>query len=192
MLDKKGYPEAISELKEAVRLDPSNANAHNDLGLALKRNGDLSGAADQFRQALRLNPKLASAYSNLGNILYARRDYRGAVEQYRAALQIQPNNADIHMNLGSAFDALGSRDQAIEQYKLAIKLQPGNANAHYNLGLKQAAQLAPEWPKPHLMLIQILKNSDPKSALTECMIADGMTHDAKLHDECLELQKKTQ
>ena len=44
----------------------------------------------------------------------------------------------------------------------------------------------------HLVLLQIFKDSDPKSALEECLIADGMTHDAKLHDQCLQLQAKSQ
>jgi len=150
---------------------------------------------------------MASAYSNLGNLLYSRRDFNGAIREYQAALKLEPNNADIHMNLGTALDVTGRTEEAITQYSQSIKLQPGNANAHYNLGiayknkhdltsaiaqLKQAAQLAPTWPTPHLVLLQIFKTSDPKAALDECMIADGMTHDAKLHDECQTLQQKTQ
>jgi hypothetical protein len=40
------------------------------------------------------------------------------------------------------------------------------------------------------MLVNLLKDSDPKGALDECVLADGLTHDAKLHDQCQELQKK--
>jgi len=42
------------------------------------------------------------------------------------------------------------------------------------------------------MLYKLLKDSDPKSALDECMMVDGLSHDAKLHDQCLELQKRSQ
>jgi hypothetical protein len=42
------------------------------------------------------------------------------------------------------------------------------------------------------MLYEWLKDSDPKTALDECMIVDGLTHDAKLHDQCLALQKRAQ
>jgi hypothetical protein len=42
------------------------------------------------------------------------------------------------------------------------------------------------------MLYKLLKDSDPKSALDECMIADGLTQDAKLHDQCFQLQRQTQ
>jgi tetratricopeptide (TPR) repeat protein len=109
------------------------------------------------------------------------------------------------MNLGSVLDDAGRPDEAIAEYKEAIKLEPKNASAHYNLSivyqkkkdmpaaiaeLQTAAKLAPDWPTPHIMLTNLLKDSDPKAALDQCVIADGLTQDAKLHDECTELQKK--
>ena len=56
--------------------------------------------------------------------------------------------------------------------------------------LQQAAKLSPDWPTPHIMLVRLLKDTDPKAAYDQCMIADGLTQDAKLHDQCTELQKK--
>jgi tetratricopeptide (TPR) repeat protein len=109
------------------------------------------------------------------------------------------------MNLGSVLDDAGRSDDAIAEYKEAISLQPKNASAHYNLSivyqkkkdmpsaiaeLKLAAKYAPDWPTPHIMLTNLLKDSDPKAALDECVIADGLTQDAKLHDQCQDLQKK--
>ena len=55
-----------------------------------------------------------------------------------------------------------------------------------------ASKLAPDWVAPHKMLYELLKDSDSKTALDECMTVDGLTHDAKFHDECLALQKKAQ
>lgn len=207
LIDKQGYSEAIKELKEAIRLKPNDADAHNNLGLALKRNGDVDAAAAQYREAIRLNPKLATAHNNLGNLLYAKRDFGGAIEQYRAALALMPKSAQTHMNLGSVLDDSGRSDEAIAEYKQALILDPKNANIHYNLSivyqkkhdlpaavaeLKQAAQLSPDWPQPHIMLFSMLKDSDPQTAYRECVVADGLTHDAKLHDRCLELQKKAE
>ena len=115
------------------------------------------------------------------------------------------NIASTHMNLGSVLDDAGKPDDAIAEYREAIHLLPKNASAHYNLSivyqkkkdmtsaiaeLRIAARLSPDWPTPHIMLTNLLKDSDPKSALDECMLADGLTHDAKLHDECMELQRK--
>ncbi len=179
-LDKQGYADAIKELREAVRIKPNDADAHNNLGLALKRNGDLNGAILEYRQAVQLNPKLASAQNNLANVLYAKRDYAGAIQHYRAALEIQPKSAQTRMNLGSALDDAGKADDAIAEYKEALKLDPKNAKIHYNLSivyqkkkdfpaaiaeLKAAAKLLPDWPTPHIMLTNLLKDSDPKAAI---------------------------
>ncbi len=216
-LDRQGYGEATTELRTAVNLKPEDANAHNNLGLALKHNGDLNGALAQYQEAVRLNPRLASAQNNLANVLYMKRDFNGAVEHYRAALALQSKAkmndqeraslADTHMNLGSVLDDAGRGDDAIAEYKEALRLEPRDAKAHYNLSivyqkrkdmpsaiteLRQAAKLAPDWPTPHIMLVRLLKDSDPKAAFDQCIIADGLTEDAKLHNLCGELQKKTQ
>jgi hypothetical protein len=42
------------------------------------------------------------------------------------------------------------------------------------------------------MLSNLLKDTDPKAAADECVIADGLTQDAKLHDRCLGMEKKAQ
>jgi tetratricopeptide (TPR) repeat protein len=156
---------------------------------------------------VRLDPKLATAQGGLADVLYAKRDFNGAVQHYRAALAIQPNSAVLHMNLASALDDAGKPDEAIAEYKEAIRLEPKNASAHYNLAifylrrkdtataiaeLRQAAKLSPDWPTPHIMLTNLQKDSDPKAALDECVIADGLTNDAKLHNLCTDLQRKVQ
>jgi len=150
---------------------------------------------------------MAVAHNNLANLLYASHQYSAAIEHYHAALQIQPANADARMNLATCLDVIGKSDDAIVEYKEAVRLRPNDANIHFNLAiafqnakepasavaeLKTATKLAPDWLAPHLMLYKLLKDSDPKSALDECMMVDGLSHDAKLHDQCLELQKRSQ
>ena len=214
-LDTQGYAEAITEFRAAIGLRPDDANAHDNLGLALKHNRDFSGAIAEYQEAVRLNPKLASAQNNLANVLYTRRDFNGAIQHYRAAIALETkekmseqdrfNLASTHMNLGNVLDDAGRPDEAIAEYKEAVQLEPKDAKTRYNFSvvyqkkkdmpaaiaeLRQAAKLAPDWPTPHIMLKNLLKDSDPKAALDECVIADGLTHDAKLHDECMELQKK--
>jgi Flp pilus assembly protein TadD len=145
------------------------------------------------------------------------RNFDGAIQQYRAALALEEKPkltdqertslADTHMNLGSVLDNAGRPDDAIAEYKQALQLSPRDAKVHFNLAvlyekrndvpnavaeLRIAAKLAPDWPTPHIMLARLLKDSDPKAAFDQCIIADGLTEDAKLHNLCGELQKKTQ
>ena len=46
--------EAITELREALRLNAENLLAHSNLGDALRQKGDWAGAAAELREALRL------------------------------------------------------------------------------------------------------------------------------------------
>ena len=64
--------EAISQYQEAIRLRPGNASAHNNLGNALARKGQMDEAIRQFQEALRLQPDFANARKNLAAALAAR------------------------------------------------------------------------------------------------------------------------
>jgi len=52
-------------LTRAVALDPGLANAHNGLGVAYARRGDVARAMTEWEEALRLRPDLADARENL-------------------------------------------------------------------------------------------------------------------------------
>jgi len=49
---------AIEKFREAVRLDPHNAQAHYQLAIALRRRGALAEARKEFDEARRLAPYL--------------------------------------------------------------------------------------------------------------------------------------
>jgi Flp pilus assembly protein TadD len=56
----RGKPdEVIAECREAIRRQPSAAEAHSDLGLALAYQGRVEEAAAESRMAIRLNLDLA-------------------------------------------------------------------------------------------------------------------------------------
>jgi Flp pilus assembly protein TadD len=61
--------EAISQFQEAIRLRPDNANAHNNLGVALYRKGRTGEAIRHFEEAVRLKPDYADARKNLDVVL---------------------------------------------------------------------------------------------------------------------------
>ena len=75
--------EAIREYREAVRLDPSLAQAHNKLGRALGRQGKNDEAIQEFRQAVRLKPDYATAHNNLAVSLYFKGDYAESWKEVR-------------------------------------------------------------------------------------------------------------
>ena len=58
--------QAVAAHREAIRLKPDDAIAHNNLGLALDEQGKLDEAVAEYREAIRLKPDDAIAHDNLG------------------------------------------------------------------------------------------------------------------------------
>jgi tetratricopeptide (TPR) repeat protein len=134
-LDNLGlHDEAIRTYREAIKTRPEYAEAHNNLGSALKAKGDVDGAIKEYQEALKIRPELADAHINLGDALDDKGDLDGAIEEYREAIKIRPEDADAHYNLGNDLKAKGDLDGAIKEYREAIKIRPEDAEAHHNLG----------------------------------------------------------
>ena len=53
----------------ASRIDPSDAGAHNNLGVALVKQDRINDALAQYAEAVRLNPEYVDARNNLGATL---------------------------------------------------------------------------------------------------------------------------
>ena len=134
---------ALPAFRQAAELMPNEADAHYNLGVALKCFGLLADAAASYRRALKVKPDYAEAHSNLGNVLKDLGHLDEAVASYRRALKLKPDSAEAHNSLGTALKDLGQLDGAVESYRLAVKIKPDYAEAHYNLGnvLKELGQL---------------------------------------------------
>jgi Flp pilus assembly protein TadD len=83
--------EALAAITRAVQLAPQNAEAHNNLGLALMQVGRPRDAVASLRTAAELNPQYAEAHYNLGHALIAAGDPAGAADQFRETLRVRPD-----------------------------------------------------------------------------------------------------
>jgi tetratricopeptide (TPR) repeat protein len=132
--------EAIAEYKEALRLDPDYAEAHNNLGSALLLTGRTAEAIHEYEQALRSNPAYAKAHNNLGNALVQTGRAPEAINHYKEALRITPNSADAHNNLAAALTQMGQVSEAIAEFKAALQINPASTDARNNLAKLEALQ----------------------------------------------------
>src|SRR5205823_521468 len=62
--------------RQALNLDPNYAEAHNNLGLALRQEGKLDEAAHCFQRAVELKDELAEAHLNRATLWLLRGDYQ--------------------------------------------------------------------------------------------------------------------
>jgi Flp pilus assembly protein TadD len=128
--------EAITELQEALRLNPRYAPAYNNLGHVFLRQGKLNDAVTQFREALRWEPARPETRYGLGNALTQQGNFGEAIIQFEIADRLRAElDADARYNWGVSLLQLGRDAEAIVHFRKAIALNPSNAPAHNNLGV---------------------------------------------------------
>lgn len=121
-------------IKRALDLNPNLLMAHNDLGTAYLAIGKYDNAVYHFRRAVEINPDSALAHNNLGHAWAEIGQIEEAIKEYKKSIEIDPNNDLAYSNLATALASKGEIGKAISEYKKSVEINPNNALYHYNLG----------------------------------------------------------
>ena len=128
---KLGSPsKAIFFLQRALKIDPSNVDAHQALASAYQAQDNFQGAAEEFRQLAVLDSDKAEAWFKLGHEyldLAARLAFRGA-HLYR-------ESAWGHRFLGDLLLQRDRWDDAAQEYRKGLVSDPQQPGLHTSLGL---------------------------------------------------------
>ena len=127
-------PESENAYREAVKLAPQDAEAHNELGIILQDLGKLEDAEFSLRQAIILRPESANFYNNMGILFISMERFDKASENFRKAIILRPDFAEALNNLGFSLHALGDIAEAESALVKAIELKPDFAEANTELG----------------------------------------------------------
>jgi hypothetical protein len=92
----------VSQFSEALRLNPKDANAHYNLGVAFFRQGNFGKAIYHLSEAIKANPHYAEAHNNLGVALAQQGDLDSAIMHFSKAIRIKPDFQEAHKNLRRA------------------------------------------------------------------------------------------
>jgi tetratricopeptide (TPR) repeat protein len=118
-VQQKNFPKAISELTQAIGLDPKNPTGYFDRGKAYYSKEDFEKAAKDFFSAAALDPVNHEYRLNLALSLNAKGDYTKALSAFNELIQANPNNAAaingrgmVEFNTGDLADALSDFNQA--------------------------------------------------------------------------------
>jgi type IV pilus assembly protein PilF len=123
-----GQPkEAQAEFERAVAIDPTYAESHHNLGLALFEQKQYEEAARAYRKAL-AQPIYATpevAYYNLAQVsFYHLKRPREAEEALRAAVKMAPRFARAYYELGVILSLDGRKDEARGAFRQAREIEP--------------------------------------------------------------------
>jgi tetratricopeptide (TPR) repeat protein len=181
------FDEALAHLREALRLNPRDPEAHNNMGGALQRMGRYADARREHEEALRLNPGLVEARYNIGVCDQALGRLDEAREHYAAAIRADPTYVMAHYNLGTTLMALDRLTDAEAEFNAAIRLAPEYAPAHDGLAsvllrtgripdavteFKSATRIKPDYAPSHYKLALTLAGAGlNEEALEEFALA---------------------
>ena len=127
----------MAALKEAIQLDPDNAQYHNTLGLVYLNLGRPTEGQAEFQTAVDLDKSSPDMEHNLGISLAQQESSAEAIASYKKALSFPTYTTPevAYYNMGEAYIRLGKPQEAQESFRAAIQLEPTMVAAHYGLGL---------------------------------------------------------
>jgi tetratricopeptide (TPR) repeat protein len=120
--------EAEAAFRDAVRLGPTLAMAHLDLGLVLGREGKFEEAIASLSEALRLDPGIEGGHLFRGIFLHQSNRQDEARTELQKEIDGHPSNAEALTWLGMVELSAGHPEKAVGPFDRAAELQPNDLN----------------------------------------------------------------
>lgn len=160
---RAGRPgDAITPLRDAALLEPSNARIHHDLGLACLEVGRLADAIGALQLAVASDPRYTDAYFRLGIALEKLGNLRGALAAYDRATKLLPSLTEAWFRAGALIYTLGRRQDAIACFRRAAVT--GGMTGFGRLGMARALVIEDRNQEAEEVLRELLV-ADPKNAM---------------------------
>lgn len=186
--DKGEYREALVELRNVVKLDPKDADAHYRQALAHLKLGttpDVQQAFKELSTAVELNPDIQDAQLKLGQLLLLSREPGKAREHADVVLAKAPDNKEGVFLRGSSLINEQKFEEGIAELKRAAALDPQNVNIY--LDLARAYVHLKDYASAESTLQDALK-ANPKSL--ESRFALGDLHQIRGKSDLAETEYK--
>lgn len=163
-------PQALTHLRRAVELAPSESAHHHMLGLALLYSRDREQATAEIAKACELKPDDARCLEDLAELLSAAKKSLQAEQTVRRALTLKPKDPRLWILLAETLLDQKKQDDGALAYQEAIRLEPSSILAYHNLGqiyqlqnktkeslaaFQKVVELDPEDWRAHAKLVQL-------------------------------------
>jgi tetratricopeptide (TPR) repeat protein/peroxiredoxin len=164
---QRGYlDQAEASFRQALRADPSSAEALYGLGSVYLKQEKNRDAHENFERATRLQASypdtLANSWNNLGLLATREGHTAEAIPYFQEALKLNPDHLIALENLGNAYRQQKKWDDARSLLERAVAVGPEDPEANYSLGmvfaqlndndrayeyLQRALKLRPKYPE---------------------------------------------
>ncbi len=125
---------SLAKFETAVRIDPTNEYAHNQLGILYAKKGRFEDAYREFSTSAGLDGTNTFALKWLGIIELRNGNVDKAFNIFHRIIQIDPDNADAYYLMGTVYNFRHNPVMAVEYLKKARDADADEAATHFRLG----------------------------------------------------------
>ena len=125
---------SLHHFREALKLDSSNSDSYNNIGICLIEMGHYEDAIKILKYALLKNKIAPEVFNNIGVAYEQLKDYENSIIHYKKAISKKRNYAEAYNNLGSLLQKMQEYSKAKKFLNYAIKFNPTLENAYQNIG----------------------------------------------------------
>lgn len=116
-----GYNDnAIKAYYDLLKIDPSNAQVHNNLGRLFIDEGDFDSALKHYNKSIEINPNHIFAYINRANYYFKVGDYNCAISDAEKALSLKNNCGEAAVLLTVIYALQNDETNKKKYYHIAI------------------------------------------------------------------------
>ncbi|USD26750.1 tetratricopeptide repeat protein [Flagellimonas marinaquae] len=126
---------AISQLDEAILLNPNLASAwdiRGNIKIDLKLYNE---AIQDFDEAIRLNPGNSNSFNNRGYVKNILGQFHEAIDDFLQGILVNDQSPNLHAHLAFSYLMIGELEKAEKSNKKAMLLKPNYNRPYFNQGL---------------------------------------------------------
>ncbi len=123
----KNYKDAASGLKDYLKNNPKDAQAHRLMADIDVAQNNIAAAIPEWEAAVKLDKNDKSSTVNLGVAYMQTGNYDKAVDIYETAEARSPKDPQLNMQLAVALDSAGRHAEAVAAFEKAAALDPKNS-----------------------------------------------------------------
>jgi len=155
----QAHRRAIRRFRQAIELDPNLWEAHYNLGVVLRLEGQLEEAATSFEAAIQIQPAAVEPLRAAAEVAYAREDLSEASDRLQMLVRQHPDDLAARTALAVLFRERERWNDSLEQAREVLVRDPSQTRALLEIGrvyraredfevarlvLQKALALAPE------------------------------------------------
>ncbi len=130
VFDKNESNEEIVAHKNAIEIDPENAQNWHELASAYTRSGDFEKSIQAYQKAIDLGFESGELYKNLALAYAMTAKHQDAIPVFQKALDLLENDKDkavVWNHLGNVYRKLDNYEMALQAFQQADQFETGKA-----------------------------------------------------------------